>query len=131
MRLSIAKLDELGLNRTHKQLTRSLFNRRHPELALLNAHCSHDQDVNVSALQQATVQLMQQIHNQTKHLSSTLTIPLNCVNGGFYSYPAGGRQCLNYPNIDVLYDTCRKAGVTLQTCVALQKSTFCITLDNC
>jgi hypothetical protein len=122
---SLGTLDELGLNQTHKQLTRSLFNRKHPEVAVLNSHCSYNHDVNVTALQQATVRLLRQIHNQSKHLSSSLTIPLNCVNGGFYSYPAGARQCLNYPNIDVLYDTCRKAGVNCKH-VLLYRNPFSI-----
>lgn len=109
---SLRRIDELGLNRTHKQLTKTLFSRNHP--SFLNAHCSNEQDkdVNISAIQQNAVRLLQQMQAKTQQYNdSPLYIPLNCVNSVFASYPAGSRGCFKYPNIDVLYKTCRLAGV--------------------
>jgi len=105
---TMRRLDTLGLNITHKQLSKSLFSRAHPENGLMNAHCS-DEEIDVKSLQDRVVDLLQTMENATR---SPMYIPVNCMGAnGFYSYPVGWRACLNYPNLDLFYQACMEANV--------------------
>ena len=86
---------------------------------LWNAHTHPEADkLNITQIQDRVVYFMQKINRKATRNNCTITFPVNTLNGregpvyGEVSYPNFFGECraASYPNLDVFYDSCDKAG---------------------